>query len=228
MALSENTKEVALDFEQARFNMVEQQIRPWEVLDPEVLRLLTEVRREEFVPPAYKPLAFADVEIPLSRTAKMFPPKMEAKILQEVGIRNNDRVLEIGTGSGYMAALLAEKATDVTTVEIDKALAETARQNLERAGYANVHVEVGDGSRGWAPRAPYDVIIVSASVPEIPAELLGQLKVGGRLAAIVGAAPTMSLEVVSCTAEGSYTTVKLLETVVEPLLNAKKTASFEF
>ena len=217
-----------MDVEQARYNMVEQQIRPWEVLDPEVLELLFEVRREEFVPAAYRSLAFADLEIPLGPTARMLAPKMEAKFLQELTVKKSDRVLEIGTGSGYMAALLGARAAEVTTVEIDKALAETARKNLERLGHANVRVEVGDASKGWPGRAPYDVILVSASVPAIPAEMIAQLKVGGRLLAVVGDAPVMSAELVTCAAEGSYATVKLFETVIAPLANAVKPVAFEF
>lgn len=228
MALSENRMESTMNVEQARFNMVEQQIRPWDVLDPDVLELMYEVHREDFVPEAYKALAFADVQIPLGNGARMFEPKMEAKILQELAIRNNDRVLEIGAGSGHMAALLGEKAAEVTTVEIDKNLAEIARRNLETAGYGNVRVEVGDASKGWPAHAPYDVIVISGSVPEIPAEILRQLKVGGRLAAVVGEAPAMSLEIVSCPAEGSYTTVKILETMADPLINVRKADRFEF
>lgn len=228
MALSEKPREVAMDYEKARFNMVEQQIRPWQVLDPEVLDLLFEVRREDFVPPAFKALAFADVEIPLGGGARMFPPKLEAKVLQEIGVRKTDHILEIGTGSGYMAALLAEKAADVTTVEIDPEIAGRARENLEREGYSNVRVEVGDGCLGWPARAPYDVIVVAASMPRIPAEMLAQLKLGGRLAAIVGEVPAMSLEIVTRATATSYTTVKILETVVDPLVGARKADAFEF
>lgn len=217
-----------MDFEQARFNMVEQQIRPWEVLDPEVLNLMMTVKREDFVPAAYQTVAFADVEIPLSDKAKMFAPKLEAKLLQDLEVKKSDRVLEIGAGSGFMAALLASRAGEVVSVEIDKALAEQARKNLQNAGFANVTVEVADGLKGFAAKAPYDVILVSGGVSELPAELLRQLKVGGRLAAIVGTAPVMHAQLVTCTAEGVYATVNLFETVVDRLVGDKAPAAFSF
>ena len=224
--------DVNMDFEQARFNMIEQQIRPWEVLDPEVLELLSEIRREDFVPAAHRALAFADLELPIGSSANpsqtMLAPKTEARLLQEVDVRSTDRVLEIGTGSGYMAALLAAKAEYVYTVEIDPALAETARANLQRAGAANVAVEVGDGSRGWAAHAPYDVIVVSASMPVLPDEFLSQLKVGGRLVAIVGEDPVMEAQLVTRTGENAYSTINLFETVVAPLVNAVQREAFVF
>lgn len=224
--------DVNMDFEQARFNMIEQQIRPWEVLDPEVLELLSVIRREDFVPAAHRALAFADLELPIGSSANpsqtMLAPKTEARLLQEVDVRSTDRVLEIGTGTGYMAALLAAKAEYVYTVEIDPALAETARANLQRAGAANVAVEVGDGSRGWAAHAPYDVIVVSASMPVLPDEFLSQLKVGGRLVAIVGEDPVMEAQLVTRTGENAYSTINLFETVVAPLVNAVQREAFVF
>ena len=144
-----------MNVEQARFNMIEQQIRPWEVLDQGVLDLLQVVKREEFVPPAFRSIAFADTEIPLGHGAVMLAPKIEAKMLQELQIKPSDKVLEIGAGSGYMAALLAAKAEHVFTVEIEPDLAEMARANLKRQGVDNVTVEEGDGARGWAAHAPY-------------------------------------------------------------------------
>lgn len=217
-----------MDFEQARFNMVEQQIRPWEVLDPEVLSLMMTVKREDFVPAAYQSVAFADLEIPLSDKARMFAPKLEAKLLQELEVKKSDRVLEIGTGSGFMAALLASRGGEVVSVEIDKALAEQARKNLQHAGFNNVTVEIADGLKGFPAKAPYDVILVSGGLSELPSELLGQLKVGGRLAAIVGQAPVMHAELVTCTGEGNYTTVVLFETVVDRLVGDKPPAAFTF
>lgn len=221
-----------MNVEQARFNMIEQQIRPWEVLDPEVLELLSVIRREDFVPAAHRALAFADLELPIGGSANpsqtMLAPKTEARLLQEVDVRSTDRVLEIGTGTGYMAALLAAKAEYVYTVEIDPALAETARANLQRAGAANVAVEVGDGSHGWAAHAPYDVIVVSASMPVLPDEFLSQLKVGGRLVAIVGEDPVMEAQLVTRTGENAYSTINLFETVVAPLVNAVQREAFVF
>ena len=217
-----------MNIEQARFNMIEQQIRPWEVLDQQVLDLLFVVKREEFVPPAYKALAFADMEIPLGQGQVMLAPKVEARLLQELTIKKTDKVLEIGAGSGYMAALLAARAEHVVTVESNVGLAETARQNLAKAGVNNVTVEVGDGARGWSQRGPYDVIIVSGSLPQLPAELLKQLRVGGRLAVIVGEAPVMEAQLITCTAEGSYNTVNLFETVVPAISGLAAESGFSF
>lgn len=221
-----------MNTEQARFNMIEQQIRPWEVLDPVVLHLLSVVKREDFVPAAYTDLAFADVEIPLGTGKEagqtLLAPKMEARMLQELGIRNTDTVLEIGTGSGYMAALLAARAEYVYSIEIDPALAEMARKNLQQAGVANVTVETADGAQGWAAQAPYDVIVLSASTPVLPQAILAQLRIGGRLVAVVGEAPAMQLQLVTRTDENAFNTVNILETVVAPLANALQRDKFIF
>ncbi|MFZ5581319.1 MAG: protein-L-isoaspartate O-methyltransferase family protein [Pseudomonadota bacterium] len=216
------------NMEQARFNMIEQQIRPWNVLDQDVLDLLSEVRREEFVPAAHQALAFADLEIPLGEGAMMLAPKMEAKLLQELAVQPKDKVLEIGTGSGYMAALLAAKADQVTSVEISPAIAKTAKANLAKAGISNVSVEVGDGVHGWAAGAPYDVIVVSGSLPVVPEELLQQLKVGGRMAVFVGEAPVMEAQIVTRTGETTFASLNLFETVVAPLQNAPAKERFRF
>lgn len=206
-----------MNIEQARFNMIEQQIRPWEVLDPQVLDLLFVVKREDFAPPAYRNLAFADLEIPLGNGQVMLAPKIEAKMLQELGIKKTDKILEIGTGSGYMAALLAARAEHVVTIELRPELAAVAKENLANAGVANVTVEIGDGANGWSQRGPYDAIVVSGSVPALPDALLKQLRVGGRLAAVVGEAPVMEAQLITCTADGIYNTVNLFETVIPPL-----------
>jgi protein-L-isoaspartate(D-aspartate) O-methyltransferase len=217
-----------MNIEQARFNMIEQQIRPWEVLDPAVLDLLFVVKREDFVPPAYRNLAFADMEIPIGSGQVMLAPRVEARLLQELGIRKTDKVLEIGTGSGYMAALLAARAEHVVSVEARPEIADFARQNLERAGVANVSLEVGNGANGWAARGPYDVIVVSGALPALPDALLKQLRLGGRLAAIVGSAPVMEAQLVTCSAEGVYNTVNLFETVVPALDGAEAKPGFSF
>lgn len=216
-----------MNIEQARFNMIEQQIRPWDVLDPEVLDLLFVVKREDFVPPAYRSLAFADMEIPLGHGQVMLAPKIEARLLQELGVKKTDKVLEIGTGSGYMAALLAARAEYVVSVEQVAELAQAARQNLERAGATNVTVETGNGLSGWPQRGPYDVIVLSGSVPVLPSEVLKQLRVGGRLVAIVGEAPVMEAQMVTCTAEGVFNTINLFETVAPALTGVTK-SHFEF
>lgn len=217
-----------MNIEQARFNMIEQQIRPWEVLDPQVLDLLFVVKREDFVPAAYRNLAFADMEIPLGQGQVMLAPRVEARLLQELGIKKTDKVLEIGTGSGYMAALLGARAEHVVSVEVRPELAEFARANLEKAGISNVAIEVGCGLNGWSARGPYDAIVVSGSQTSVPDALLKQLRVGGRMAVIVGEAPVMEAQLITCTAEGTFHTVNLFETVVQPLdgVQAKSTFSF--
>ena len=223
---------VAINTEKARFNMIQQQIRPWMVLDPGVLALLSVVKREEFVPARYQDLAFADVEIPLKANAQpgqtMLAPRVEARLLQELSIKNTDTVLEIGTGSGYMAALLAAKAEFVYSVEIDPELVDLARTNLQKAGVANVSVDLGDGVLGWDLYAPYDAIVVSASMPVLPDVLLRQLKIGGRLVAIVGEEPVMEAQLVKRTDENAFSAVNLFETVVVPLVNAQHPDTFVF
>jgi protein-L-isoaspartate(D-aspartate) O-methyltransferase len=217
-----------MNTEQARYNMVEQQIRTWEVLDQNVLDLLMSVRREEFVPAAARALAFADLEIPLGHGEFMLAPKVEARILQEVAPRASDSVLEVGTGSGYMAALLASMARHVVSVEIRPELKLMGETNLRNQSFANVSVELGDGSRGWARHAPYDIIVLSASTPLIPAELLAQLKPGGRMFAIVGDAPVMEAQLITCAEAGSYSAVNLFETSVPLLANAAQPERFVF
>ncbi|MBN9473013.1 MAG: protein-L-isoaspartate O-methyltransferase [Bordetella sp. SCN 67-23] len=209
------------DVEHARFNMVEQQIRPWDVLDPKVLELLFKMKREEFVPPALRTLAFADTEIPLrlddyDSGECMLAPKVEARLLQELALKPTDSVLEIGTGSGYQTALLASQAQTVTSVEILPKLAAFAQANLKRAGIANATVQVGDGSKGWGS-TEYDAILVTGSVPEVPDSLKYQLRVGGRLAIIVGQAPVMTTLLITRTTAASFETTSLFETLVKPL-----------
>jgi protein-L-isoaspartate(D-aspartate) O-methyltransferase len=217
-----------MNIEQARFNMVEQQIRTWEVLDQTVLDLLYVVRREAFVPDAYRALAFSDLEIPIGNGQKMMQPKVEARILQEVAPKSTDRVLEVGTGSGYMAALLAHRARHVHSVEIAPELKRLGEANLRRAGVANVTVDAGDAARGWAKQAPYDVIVLTGSTPELPDAFLDQLAPGGRLFAVVGEAPVMEARLVTCVGPGSFNTVDLFETILAPLANALERDKFEF
>jgi protein-L-isoaspartate(D-aspartate) O-methyltransferase len=213
---------VKMDMEQARFNMIEQQIRPWEVLDPEVLDILAMVRREVFVPEALKALAFADLELPIGNGQTMLSPKIEARVLQEVGVRNTDIVLEVGSGSGYMAALLASKAEYVHTVEIDPVLAETARRNLRQAGVSNVSVEIGDAALGWSGPSPYDVIVLSGSLPELPDAFLQQLKPGGRLMAFIGTAPIMQARLIIRSDDQAFNSINLFETVVPALITGER------
>jgi protein-L-isoaspartate(D-aspartate) O-methyltransferase len=224
-----------MNLEQARFNMVEQQIRTWEVLDQDVLDLLFIVKREEFVPPAWRKLAFADVEIPLEAGKKagavMLAPKIEAHALQGLQLKRHEKVLEIGAGSGYMAALLAAHADHVWTVEIVPELAAMARDNLARHGIGNVTVETGDGladDGSWRTHAPFDAIMVSGAVPAVPPTLLALLKPGGRLFAIVGEAPVMTAQVVTRVDAEGFRTVNLFETLAVPLANAPAPARFVF
>ena len=217
-----------MNIEQARFNMIEQQIRPWNVLDQDVLDLLVVVKREDFVPAAYKALAFVDTEIPLPGGETMFTPKIEARILQEVQVKKHEYVLEIGAGSGYMAALLEHKARHVTTVEIKPELKELAQANLARAGVSNVSVELGDGSQGWSAGAPFDVIVISGGLESLPEAFLKQVKVGGRIAAIIGQAPVMTAQVITRVSETAYDTVKVFETNVKLLSDSAKHSHFTF
>lgn len=218
----------AMNLEQARFNMIEHQIRPWEVLDQEVLDLLYAVKREDFVPAAYRMLAFSDLEIPIGQGERMWQPKMEARVLQELAVKQTDQVLEIGTGSGYFAALLAHRARHVYSVEIHPELKALGEASLRRAGAANVTVELGDGARGWSKHAPYDIIVLTGSTPVLPQQFLQQLKVGGRLFAVVGNPPAMAARLVTCTGEGVYNSIDMLETNLAPLANALAGERFSF
>jgi protein-L-isoaspartate(D-aspartate) O-methyltransferase len=223
-----------MDLEQTRFNMVEQQIRTWDVLDQEVLKLLFELRREEFVPPAYRSLAFVDMEIPLGYGEVMLAPKLEARILQEVQVKKTDRILEIGSGSGYLAALLAKRGEYVHSVEIVPELKAMAEKNLQAHGVTNALVENGDGAQGWPRHGPYDVIVLTGSTPVLPEAFQKSLKVGGRLFAVVGDAPVMQALLVTCLTKetegtpGAYNTVGLFETCITPLRNAQQPPRFTF
>ena len=219
-----------MNIEQARFNMIEQQIRPWNVLDLDVLELLTVVRREEFVPVAYKSLAFSDTEIPLPSGENMLAPKVEARLLQEAAVKKHEQVLEIGAGSGYMAALLCYKARHVTTVEIDPELKTLAAKNLAAYGITNVEVALGSGAQGWdqSETKTYDVIVISGSLPTLPDAFLKQLNVGGRIVAILGDAPVMTAQIITRTADNSYSTRQLFETDVKPLRDAAVHSNFKF
>ena len=221
-----------MDMEQARFNMIEQQIRPWNVADAHVLSLLEVVKREDFVPLAHKALAFVDMEIPLreggARGQVMLAPRIEARLLQDAAVQKHEKVLEVGTGSGYMAALLAHRAQRVVTVEIEPELARMARANLQKAGVHNVEVLELDASQGIKAEGPFDVIVLSGSVAEVPQVLMAQLKVGGRLVGIVGEEPGMSATVVTRTGETTWTTTTPWDTVAPRLLNFPAPSRFKF
>jgi protein-L-isoaspartate(D-aspartate) O-methyltransferase len=219
-----------MNLEQMRSNMVEQQIRTWEVLDQEVLDLLYLVPREDFVPPEHRALAFSDLELPLAAGSaeRMWTPKMEARVLQELAPKKQDSILEVGTGSGYLTALLAHRGGHVHTVEIDPKLAELGRKNLARHGVDNVTLQVGDAARGWPSQAPYDVIVLTGSTPALPRAFLDSLAPGGRLFAVVGEAPAMVARLVACSAPGAGLSTNLFETVIRPLQNAEHPPRFRF
>jgi protein-L-isoaspartate(D-aspartate) O-methyltransferase len=216
-----------MNLEQARFNMIEQQIRPWDIVDSKVLDLLFIVKREAFVPVAYQDLAFADTELPLGHDAVMLAPKIEAHALQALAMKPHEKVLEVGTGSGYMAALLGAHADHVWSLEIVPELAAVARENLRLYGVSNVTVETGDGLQGMPAQAPFDVIMISGAVSVVPPELLAQLKVGGRLFAIVGEAPAMQAQLITRVNDSSYSTVTQFESSTE-LLKAPPAQKFVF
>lgn len=217
-----------MNIEQARFNMIEQQIRPWDVLNPQVLELLTKVKREDFVPQTYRTLAFVDMEIPLGHGEVMMSPKLEARILQELAIKKTDIILEVGTGSGYLTALLAELGQYVHSVDIVPEFKTQASAKLQAHGYTNISLEVGDAARGWSRHGKYDVIVLTGSTPVLPETFVHDLKIGGRLFAITGDAPAMTAQLITCVAEGAYNTITLFETNVPLLQNAVQPERFVF
>ncbi len=213
--------------------MIAQQIRTWDVLSEDVLELLRLVHREKFVPEPYRSLAFVDKEIPLvvdgeETGESMLQPKFEARTLQEVAVGRHETVLEIGTGSGYMAALLGCRAERVVSVEIDPRLKAFAEANLARAGVRNARVDLGNGANGWPLAGEVDVVVVSGSLPFLPQTLMQQVRVGGRIAAVVGDAPAMNLVVCHRTGDATWKTVRIVETVVRRLREAPHVSHFEF
>ena len=222
-----------MNFESARHNMIEQQLRPWRISDPAVIDQLYADRREDFVPDAYRALAFADVEVPVAigiSGAALLPPKLEGRILQSLAVQPHESVLEIGAGSGHMAALLASCAKEVWSVEIDPAVAAIARANLGRADVENVHIEIGDGLNGLLAHAPYDVIVVSGGVNAIPQPLIDQLALRGRLVAFIALpdqAPTMALRCLTRVGADAVSSEDVLETSV-PMLKQVPVKSFVF
>ena len=219
-----------MNLEQARLNMIEQQIRTWSVLDQDILQTLVAVRREAFVPAAYKTLAFIDTEIPLPQDENMLSPKLEARLLQQAAVQPHESVLEIGAGSGYMAALLAHHAKHVVTVEIEPELKALAEKNLTGYGVGNVSVALGDGARGWSGSGSqaFDVIMISGSLPVMPDAFLRQLNVGGRILAVIGEAPVMTACMITRVSDDAWDTVKLFETSIKALRNAEKPSAFRF
>lgn len=217
-----------MDTETARFNMIEQQIRPWEVLDPVVLTALHEVRREEYVPENYRNLAFADMHVPLAHGQVMMQPKQEARLLQELSLNPDDRVLEIGTGSGYVTALLAHLAGHVDTVDIFPDFIKTAQTRFATNGVTNVSFHEGNAAHGWESEHAYDAVLLTGSVAELPPGFTELLANGGRLAAIVGKAPVMEAVLIEHLAGRQYRTTSLFDTSLPPLIHAEAEPSFVF
>ncbi|MFZ9642467.1 MAG: protein-L-isoaspartate O-methyltransferase family protein [Candidatus Methylopumilus sp.] len=223
-----NVKQESPRAEQSRFNMIEQQIRPWDVLDGAVLDLLAKLPREAFVPKQYIGLAFADLEIPLGDGQVMLSPKMEGRILQSLAIKKTDKVLEIGTGSGYLTALLALQAKHVDSVELHAKLSKQAAKNIAAQGIANVNLVVADGVKGLPANAPYDVIVYTASIPMLNTQVERQLAIGGRMFVVVGEAPAMEATLITRISADSFKTDVLFETCLPMLVNAPQAERFEF
>lgn len=217
-----------MDTETARFNMIEQQIRPWEVLDPRVLGALHDVHREDYVPPSYRNLAFADMHVPLDHGQVMMQPKQEARLLQELALQPTDRVLEIGTGSGHVTALLAHLAGQVDSVDIFPDFIESAKKKLAAHGVTNVEFHEGDGARGWDSDHSYDAIFLTGSVAELPEQYKALLANGGRLAAVVGRDPIMEAILVQHLVGEQYRTVSLFDTSLPLLVHGEAEPSFVF
>jgi protein-L-isoaspartate(D-aspartate) O-methyltransferase len=217
-----------MNLEQARFNMVEQQIRTWEVLDPDVLELLFRVKRELFVPAEYRDIAFADLEVPIGHGEAMMQPKVEARILQELAVRPHESVYEVGTGSGYLTALLASVARHVTSAEIHADLSAKAAENLAAAGISNATLLTGDSAARPLAESAFDVIVITGSVPLVPQAFLDRLAPGGRLFAVVGDRPVMEATLVRQAERGAFSATKLFETLLKPLANAPQPARFRF
>ena len=216
-----------MDIEQARFNMIEQQIRPWDVLDPSVLDALRQVPRERFVPEGYEDLAFADIQIPLGNGEVMMEPRLEARLVQELALTPTDKVLEVGTGSGYMTALLARLAGQVVSVERHSEFSKRAGERLRELGIKNVVLETGDAGKGWPAADGFDGILLTGSVPEVPQAFIDSLRDGGRLVAVVGTAPVM--EAVRMVKEqGKLVVTSLFDTILPPLANAVPPRRFVF
>jgi protein-L-isoaspartate(D-aspartate) O-methyltransferase len=228
------TSSTPLSLDRARFNMIEQQVRPWEVLDPAVLELLDRVKRDQFVSPAQKALAYVDMELPLGQGADqvMLAPRVQARMVQDLAIQPTDKVLEIGTGSGYTTALLASLAQRVVSLEIDDAIASAARKNLQQAGITNADVRVADaaanGFAACAAEGPWDAILVAGSVAEVPAGLLALLAKGGRLITIVGHEPVMRATVVTRVGDAGFSTQQPWDTIAPRLRNFAEPSRFSF
>ena len=217
-----------MNLEQARFNMVEQQIRPWEVLDKAVLAALMQLQREQFVPPDCVELAYADTEIPLPHGQTMLPPRVDARMVNDLALQGTESVLEIGTGSGYLCALLALRARQVLSLEIHADLAQQAQRHLTQAGIVNAQVRCADGASGAPSEGPFDAIVLGGSVLAVPQALLEQLSMGGRLMAITGEEPVMQVTLYTRVGPQSWRSQALWDTVAPPLQGFAQPSAFHF
>lgn len=217
----------APDIELARLNMVESQVRTWDVTDPRVLALLARAPREDYVPARYRNLAFADMALPLGHAQAMMPPKLEARLLQALDIGPKDRILEVGTGSGFMTSLLAALGAHVVSVEIFPEFSQEAARKLRAHGVNNITLEVGDAADGWARGAPYDAILITGSLPVLPASFADALAPHGRLLAVVGTSPAMEVKRIH-RLDGARHETTLFETDLPPLVNARAPSAFRF
>jgi protein-L-isoaspartate(D-aspartate) O-methyltransferase len=213
--------------EQNRFNMIEQQIRTWEVLDPEVLNLLHQVPREKFVPAQYQGVAFADTEIPLHDDVCMLAPKLEARLIQSLSLKKEDHVLMVGSGSGYLTALVASVVKNVVSVDINPYFTKLAKQNCEKLKLNNIEFVTGDASLGWLKKQPYDAILFAGSLPQEPEGVRDQLKLKGRLLVILGLAPSMHATLITRISDQDFEKEVLFETVV-PSLHVQHENTFIF
>jgi len=215
-----------MDFEKARYNMIEQQVRTWEVLDQDVLDLLAAVHREDFVPEAYRRVALADVSIPIGHDEVTMTPKAEARLLQSLLLQPTDKVLEVGTGCGYLTALLARSAQSVVSIDIYDDFTHAAARKLSEHQINNVQLETGDAVNGWPAQASYDAIAVTGSVPVLTEAFQSQLAPGGRLFVIVGESPVMEARLITRIGEQEWSSESLFETDLPPLVGAPRQEHF--
>lgn len=217
-----------MNFEEARFNMVEQQVRPWNVLDADVLAIMSEVPRENFVPAQHKNTAYTDYAVPLANQQEMLKPVLVGRLLQALNIQSDEIVLEVGTGSGYLTACLAKLASYVYSVDINADFLPQAKKNLTSLEISNVTLETGDASKGWAERPEYDVIAITGSMPEVPEGYKKSLEVGGRLFVVTGSAPIMQAKLITRVSENDWSEENILETYIPALENTQPKPEFSF
>jgi protein-L-isoaspartate(D-aspartate) O-methyltransferase len=217
-----------MNIEQARFNMIEQQIRPWDVLDLQVLDLVMRSPREDFVAPAQRNLAFVDMELPIGHGERMMFPRVEARMLQALQVQPGDRVLEVGTGSGYLTMLLARLGSFVYSVEINEELALAAGKRLAEHGVENINIKIGDAANGWSNNQPYDVIAITGSLPSLPKSFKQDLQIGGRLFAIIGEGPSMTAKLITRLNANEWKEEVVFDTWQAPLQNVTRSEKFQF